>query len=370
MNKRFSLLFRLAAAFVIALAMLYWYEARINVPAEDFALGDENFHGVEMWDGMPFTASSVDAIADLVERESGRAGRGQRYIAWFGNSQLHTINQFKQGDHLAPYWFRKMGDCSGCALPLGLSLPNANLQEHYALAQYASSHLPVDTIILEVVYDDLREDGLRADFSRIWNRTFLDDLVKQDEGKEIVSLNDQQLSKRDAGESGAGSEGHAKSGVEEKLTTGLGNVWPLWKDRANLRSQVLEDLYYFRNWALNIKPTTVRRMIPPRYERNMRSLNALLESCEAKGIKVVLYIAPIRQDVTLPYDVDGYARWKDEVEEIAKRYSAVYLNLEKLVPGDLWGTYHEDNVDFMHFQGEGHKLVARAIYAQIQKMKR
>jgi hypothetical protein len=36
----------------------------------------------------------------------------------------------------------------------------------------------------------------------------------------------------------------------------------------------------------------------------------------------------------------------------------------------LWGTYHGDDIDFMHFQGEGHKLLATALLPHVQAMLR
>jgi len=102
-------------------------------------------------------------------------------------------------------------------------------------------------------------------------------------------------------------------------------------------------------------------MIKPRYERNMMALEAMLEDCHEKGIPVLMYVAPIRQDITLPYDVDAYHRWKQDLQNLAKQYSARYRDFDALVPGYLWGTYHENDVDFMHFQGEGHKLLAEEV---------
>jgi hypothetical protein len=73
----------------------------------------------------------------------------------------------------------------------------------------------------------------------------------------------------------------AQKSLEDRLDAGLGAIWPLWRDRENLRARALTDLYLLRNEALGIKRTTIRRMIPARYERNMVAFKQFLkmDSC-------------------------------------------------------------------------------------------
>jgi hypothetical protein len=138
-------------------------------------------------------------------------------------------------------------------------------------------------------------------------------------------------------------------------------VFPLWAARPFLRGQFLDDLYWSRNWILGITPSTVRKPILPRYDRNMQALEAMLADLERHHIPVVGYIAPIRHDLPIPYEVASYDSWKGEVITLAGKYGVTVLNLENLVPNDEWGSYHNDDVDFMHFQGSGHILVADAL---------
>ena len=37
-------------------------------------------------------------------------------------------------------------------------------------------------------------------------------------------------------------------------------------------------------------------------------------------------------------------------------------------PGDNWGSYTGDDIDFMHFQGAGHRLVAEALLPHVEEM--
>ncbi len=358
-------LLRLVLAAVIALVSLYAY-SRKDIRAEDLVLGKGNFHGFETWSGLVFTGSSVERISSVVKRHAAAPplpdAKSRQFMAWFGNSQLHDINQFKEGDHLAPYWLRQMASCPDCLVPLGLSLPNANFQEFFLLSQFLSRNVPIRALLLEVVFDDLREDGLRDDFSQILSAELRGDVGRFPVGQEILDLFDSQSNKSAGTQENSGLDGFFQQRIEEALTKELGSIWPLWKYRSQLRGSLLTDLYWLRNWALNIKPTTIRKMIKPRYDKNMLALEAILSDFGRKGIPVVMYVAPIRQDHPLPYDVIQYNQWKEELETLAVSYSAKLVNLEKLVPNQMWGTSHEDNLDFMHFQGGGHKLLAEALF--------
>jgi len=97
----------------------------------------------------------------------------------------------------------------------------------------------------------------------------------------------------------------------------------------------------------------------------MNALQAMLTELTGAKIPVLMYVAPIRQDQSLPYDRSEYETWKAEVAKLAVTYHAHFMNLEQLVPGNLWGTYHKDDVDFFHFQGEGHRILGGALQPEI-----
>jgi hypothetical protein len=57
---------------------------------------------------------------------------------------------------------------------------------------------------------------------------------------------------------------------------------------------------------------------------------------------------------------------KAEVQRLAQDNRATLINLENLVPADLWGTYVAQNIDFMHFQGKCHQLPAQALFSYVK----
>src|SRR5512143_2732793 len=102
--NRYKSLATLLLSVVLALVMLNIYNAR-RIQADDFALGKENTSRTESMDGVQFTGHSIADIKSIVGHYAVEShnSKKQKIVLWLGNSQLHTLNQFKQGEHLAPY---------------------------------------------------------------------------------------------------------------------------------------------------------------------------------------------------------------------------------------------------------------------------
>jgi hypothetical protein len=114
-------------------------------------------------------------------------------------------------------------------------------------------------------------------------------------------------------------------------------------------------------------------MMPGRYIMNMDALKATVKSANEQGIKVILYIVPLRNDVKVPYDLEQYGKFKSEIKLISQGFKARFVNFENLVHDKLWGTKNTttlggdgQELDFMHFQGGGHKLLADALFEELK----
>ena len=129
----------------------------------------------------------------------------------------------------------------------------------------------------------------------------------------------------------------------------------------------MAKLYRFRNQVFGIKPTSIRKKIPYRYQENLEALRALLEAAKEDDVNVILYNIPIRQDLSLPYDMSDYQAFQKDTSKLAADYGSRWVNLEAVVPSEYWGeksatSLGEDvEVDFMHFQAPGHEILAREI---------
>jgi hypothetical protein len=356
-----------AIAGVIAALALCGYRPQDSRP-DEVALGPEMRPATETWEGIPITLASIDLLRkhEAVVTSARRKEAGRPVVAWLGNSQLHTINQNTPGDHLAPYWLAEALATSCPVLPLGISLPNASLQEHLVVALWAIDRLKVDALILPLVFDDLRETGLRDEFSGLLDPGTRRALADTGIGRELLERFDRERRAGQAAQREPLAE-FVHEPLERWLEEAFSNVVPLWGERATFRAQFLLHLYYARNALFGIKSSTIRRVIPQRKELNVSSLTTLLAVASARRIPVVLYVAPIRNDVPLPYDGAEYRKFIGEAGNLAKTSGARFVNLEDLVPASEWGSYHGDDVDFMHFRGAGHRMLAEALAPEVAR---
>ena len=359
----------LLTATMLAFAFLT-YSASSQVDFDNLAKGEQNTVCGETYQGQAFTASKVKDIKTVIDKrhvdQADLPCKNLSRILWLGNSQLHYINQFKDGDHIAPYWLRAGHTNPACFEPLGFSLPNANMQEFLALSRYATNRMKLNMLVMEVEFMGFREDGLRNDFNEMLVSEVKDELRHS-------SPVAQDILKRYEGGSNNANEQEAKEAlsgtvqkpVEQWLNDTLSSYWHIWASRPQIEGNIKLNLFLMRNYLLGIHATSTRRIIPIRYERNMAALRDILDDYRERKIPVLLYIACIRHDVPIPYLPDEYNRWKADVRKIADELGASFVNLENLVPANLWGTYVEGEIDFMHFQGPGHRLLAQTLEPHI-----
>lgn len=342
---------------------------------DEFALGDETATVLVPYLGNPIHWIPQQDINHFLEPALER-GLEPR-IAWLGNSQLHAINQPQEGDRTAPVLLAEHLRPLGIEV-LGFSQPNASLQEHEVLFEYLMEAYRPDTLVLPLVFDDMREDHIRAEFRALYMDTRVrerlarrpvGDKIERESATAHVAAGD---TGRDNRESPLGP-GVLQERVEENLNQALTGMFPLWERRGDARGRIALSLYHGRNTLLGIDPSTKRPVIRGPYQRNMESLANISRRAREKSVKVVFYIAPIRPDVEKPYVDEEYQAFKAETAALANGDSHTFLNLENLVPGPLWGSKNatklggRKEIDFMHFQGAGHVILSEAIRSAISK---
>jgi len=160
---------------------------------------------------------------------------------------------------------------------------------------------------------------------------------------------------------------------EKWLNEFLAAELTIWGQRENMRGSMMNWLYMLRNTVFEIRPSSVRHMIAEPYNKNLEALKDMLQLAKNKGIIVYLYIPPIRSDVTLPYDQSELLKFIKDVNELAKLNSAKIKDFSGIVPGKYWGYKEPTNfidsieVDFMHFQFQGHRILADSLIQFISK---
>jgi hypothetical protein len=298
-------------------------------------------------------------------------GNDNPVILWFGNSQLHSINSYTQGDETASSLLHMALRKKGYYL-ITFSQPNANLQEHYLLFSYLLNQFPVKNLILSTVYDDMREDEIRTSINKTLEDAYvLNEVDKTTIGKNlIINYKKKYLINNDTIAREETNHDYWENLINKKLE----KIWPLWSERDLLRGHLFYNLYLLRNTILGIDATTIRKKILGPYIKNMTAYKEILNLAEKKKIGILVYIQPIRNDMKIPYDLNEYNLFKKEIATISEISGAYFSNLENIVPNEFWGQTASINLknykdlDFMHFQAEGHQLLSKNILYEFNKI--
>jgi len=353
------------------LSLYYLNDKDEKLDLEKLALGDETSSQFSQFMGVPVHCEDIDDAYQCID--GYKKYSNNNVILWLGNSQLHSINQMKAGDETASSILHRCMK-SYSKYNMTFSQPNAGLQEHYVLFEYISRQLPISTLVLPVVFDDMRETGIRSSLLGIFSDLYVVDQLKVSEiGKLLLKNNGDKDS---AGNDIAALDKTVQENSERYLNEKLKSFWQIWADRPALRGRLFVSLYKLRNWAFGINPSSTRKMMPARYTMNLQALEAILTSAIEKDIEVLLYIVPLRSDVKVPYDLVQYNKFKVKIRDVAQKFDVKFKNYEKLVPTKNWGTKEsttlngDQEIDFMHFQAGGHKLLASALCKELKDIDR
>ena len=151
----------------------------------------------------------------------------------------------------------------------------------------------------------------------------------------------------------------------EKYLNNRLNQFEIWENRPTIRGKIFTNMYIFRNTILGINAQTKRSMIPKKYAENLSAFTAFLNFAKNKQIEPIIYIPPIRGDVDIPYVKSEYQQLKNDLDRIVVEIddsNRIYI-FDNIVPGELWGYkaatnwFGDEELDFMHFQFEGHKIL-------------
>lgn len=358
----------LLVGLVLAGVLLLWICRGEKTNFEDFALPKGTHSYFAAHNGHKIHCKGISDAEPCIE---GWRVRGCHETAlWIGNSQVHGVNQFKSGQETAaPILFRRLG---GIGLDfLTFSFPNANFQEEYVLFEYLLPRLRPKVLILPVVFISFRDTGIRDDVAKaLLDPDVAASLKSTEIGQRILT----EYGAKAAAQGGdlAALRGTIQEHTERFLNDWLGANWALWEARPQARGTLQIAVYSLRNAALGVTAQSKRKMIRARYQDNMAALEAIINNAVKERTKVVLYTAPIRHDVELPYLREEYEACKNAVRELAESKGAVYADLESVVPGEYWGQKEstaldsELELDFFHFQASGHAILAEALARLIE----
>ena len=344
---------------LLAMVTLHHFAAQ-GVAPDELALGTHNRSLPAVYQGRQINAWRVEDFSQVYLPEGDLPSAGE--TLWLGNSQLHSVNEAIETDTTAPYYASEILN-----QPVyGLSLPNANLQEHLVMLRWALDRRRSDTLVLSLVYDDLREDGLRDEFKQITDEGLMDRLRAYPVGTQLAhELGAMKQDHSDVqGTSRAGRSLQDRS--EAWLTGALRSSWSLWDQRSDIYGAVFLNVYNLRNWTFGITPTSKRKMIPLRSDKNMAALKEILRIASDAQMTMVVYIVPLRWNPEPPYQIDQYRQWKQDVAALCEQADVTFADLDTVVVEADWG-YMGEILDFMHFKDQGHRVLAQEVVRLIRE---
>lgn len=367
--NKYCFIINILLSFIISSLLLSSISSQSKTNFENLALNRETTSLHNLYNSQSYYCKDLRDSQNCINGSSKRDLN--RRLLWLGNSQIDAVNQFRKGQKNAPLILHELLSKKKEDL-IAFSEPNASLQEHYVLFEYLSSKIKLDYLILPLVFDDTRETGIRDSVALgLKDESTISSLNKTTIGKIILkecsksSIKDSDL---------AGLKMTPQKNIEKSINSWLDKNFYLWSIREKARGNIFVWLYQLRNSIFSIKAESKRRIIKGRYIANVSSLKEILISAKQKNIEVITYIAPIRNDVEIPYDRDEYNIFKSETEKIVKMNGGIFYNLEKIVPSDLWGTKESTNttgkpeIDYMHFKYKGHRLLALKLFSILESL--
>lgn len=381
--KPFFLLFEILVGIALSfLLTTVFFSNKINF--EDQALGTETV----TWPAVDSVGNPIH-ILHLDPTETDRLikywhDRGSKeVILIFGNSQTHSINQRKDGEVVFVELLHNRLKKLNMEI-LSVSFPNASLQEFFLAYNYLKQRLKIGKVIVPVFFDDMREDGLRdVYFPELISERYQ---IASDSTELKKKINGELQSHFNKANPASGQANSTKPDLaalkatfqersESLLNQFLNEHFAAWQNRANVRGYFFVWLYQLRNTVFGINASTIRKMIPNRYQWNWQALLEMTEDCSENKIDVLLYVPPLRFDLPIPYDIKMYNDFKIKLAECANANPRhlQFKNYESIIPGNLWGYKGSTNLiskreaDYMHFKYKGHQILADSLFNVLNK---
>jgi hypothetical protein len=295
------------------------------------------------------TQSCFDSIKSSIDTS-------KPIILILGNSQSQSINQLKPGDkNLIEY----VSNGTKKVNIIAHTMPNVNFTEMYLLLRFWSSNFKISQVIIPAFLDDTRMSGMRKDF--------IEKLINDRFKLEVILDEDKLINKKlsDLKPKDEINKYNLQSYTESFFNKYLNSNSQLWLERSKLESFIAVSLYNLRNEIFNIKASDKRKILTGVYNQNLSFLKASVKYCSNNSIDALIYIPPIRNDVSIPYEIEEYEKFKFECTHLIRKEN--FKNFEKIIPSNFWGKKMSTNLsgdmelDYMHFQNEGHKILADSL---------
>ena len=381
-----KLVLQLILGFIIAIVIIQLFFSGKR-KFDELALGTETVtYMAKNKSNKSIHLTRIDNLDEVAFLSTYDTSGKNKAIFFLGNSQTHSINQMKPGQ---VNFIRLLNDSSlsSDSQIVCHSMPNAGMQEFYLSYMYWKEKLNIKVLAIPIFFDDLREDGIRdVFFPKLINNRFLVSDSSSYIGKKInANLKSYWSSKEEIKTTTSAVDKKDNEALKETVQEDVENYFnklldknsKSWNNRENVRGDFFVWIYQLRNTVLGINASTVRKMIPQRYNDNLEALQLILADCKKNDVKVLLYIPPIRSDVPIPYETKLYTEFKNDIKKICEKENNkfYFADFDMIIPGKYWGFKGATNLlekrelDYMHFQFKGHQILADSLYNHLNSMK-
>jgi len=371
-----------AVSIVAMLVVGNWLAARSQFdpliiarnPRIHFPTGKENLAGV---DGL--TESEAQLASDVIRKGLSRQSNSNG-ILFLGDSQTLGIVDETPGDLTTPQWVqvllaRRSHGPDAPVVILG-SLPGLTMPE-FLLRLVASDQRnpnPPRVVIGAVQVREWRalkvRDSIASMAATPRIRGTLNDLAALN--PDLSQANAVLLGSSRASRSSELAErdpGHgAIAGRYEEFCQRLADRIPLFRMRSSLYARTQVDYMRFQNWLLNIHSESKRHLPATTYNASLQLLELSIRYAQSRNITMVLYLSPVRPIETSPIPISDVAKFREDVGDLCGKYQVTCLDYTNLIPDDLWMSFAANRgdtreMDFSHFTGAAHKLLAQHLVA-------
>jgi hypothetical protein len=298
-------------------------------------------------------------------------GAGQ--LVYIGNSQTMAIMDRKPGDIVTAQWLQVLlnRQVPPPRRPIQLrqgSLPNLTPTEGLVRLAMAGEAAPsrIDAVLFCEVLEEFRGLSVR------------DEMLAEVTPEVRTALERFAAANPDLKEAGAavhnavpapvapGAEGEKLTVAQrlDKSANDAANHMPLFALRSEMRGRVVDVYYSNRNRALHITSASPRPVPDEPYLTSLQMVELTFRYAKSKNIPVFVYLTPLRPITPNPNVPADVARFRKDMPPLCAKYGVAFADYTDLVPEKLWTTFyandvaHAGDLDFSHFTGEAHKLVA------------
>ncbi len=365
--RKYKIVFEIGVSFLLSFVIIlaYFHE---TTNFENLALGVYTRAYYAKFNNIPIHAMGTRNREEIIKGSKVRNAKD--IVLLIGNSQTHSINQYKKGNVTFPELLADSLNKKSIDI-IASSVPNATMEDFYLIYKSWQKDLNIKMVVLPIFLDDTREEGIQQEFyndiksfrisdTNVVAQKINDELEKMQKTTRAIDL--------------AGLKQTFQEKTESKFDNYLHHHFSPWYYRPNIRGEFFSNLYKLRNTVLGIDAKTKRGIIKNVYLENMKALNCILEDCKKNNIKVLVYIPPLRNDYEIPYYRDEYIKFKKQIESICKLYNSHFINIENCVANKYWGFKGTRtfkgllDIDFMHFQYPGHIIMADTLQSEIEKI--